>query len=437
MSEPHDAHAEGVVHARLGRPPRDVIEGTIVLEAWAGRPAQNAMSAARRLVPSGESAKLARGRVDLSDHDEQQSVIVEGVALVLSILSVAAWARPLSRGLGTHVFADAIRMALPIAVALQWGLRSRYLSLRTGLSLLARDGAACCALAIALALPLALIPGWGPIAAMLVAIWVCGTVMTRRGWGLVYALGLVLAAVLLAHHASADAVLLSLTGFTLSLCLAAVFTRRMQTHERAGTVPRALVAAMLGGCVGVLLVADPSLGWGAHGLHPAIALVPSVIGSFWGGYYMWNLHEAVPRGMSGVPLDGASRRALSDPAMSLFVGAILRVVGATTVLSAVVIGMGQWMKGTDNLSVFFAFGLAALMSLQMGLLESLGRRRAAVIAAVAALGVEFAWTWLVSWQVSGGALAAGALAGVLLTLPPLVALLSRSGRVLATTLWIQ
>ncbi len=438
MSEPADAYSAGVVNARLGRPPRDVIEAAIVLEAWTGRPAQDAMSAARKLVPSGQSAPRVTGRVESNDGDEQQSVIIEGIALVLSILSVAAWAGPLSRALGSHVLADALRVALPITVALQWGLRSRYLSRGSGLALLARDGVACCALMVTvIELPLALMPRWGPTAALLVAIWVGGTVMTRRGWGLLYALALVMAAVALADHAPPEIVLLSLAAFTITFCLAAVLTRRTQTDERPGTGPRALLAASLGGCVGVLLVADPSLGWGVHGLHPAIALVPSVIGSLWGGYHLWKLHEAVPRGLSGVPLDRAIRRALTDPAMSIFVGAVLRVVGATIVLSGVVIAVGHWTQGTDELSVFFAFGCVALVSLQVGLLESLGRGRAALIATSVALGVELAWPYLVPWRISGGALAGGAVAGLLLTLPPLIALLSRSGRVLATTLWIH
>src|ERR1019366_7759667 len=52
----------------------------------------------------------------------------EGITLVLLITSVAAWATPIRRHLGPGVLAHAIRVALPVAVALQWGLRSRYLA---------------------------------------------------------------------------------------------------------------------------------------------------------------------------------------------------------------------------------------------------------------------------------------------------------------------
>ncbi|MBV9335317.1 MAG: hypothetical protein JO243_05420 [Solirubrobacterales bacterium] len=376
--------------------------------------------------------------MDAPDEDEQQGVVVEGIALVLSILSVAAWATPLGRALGDGVLAKAIGVALPTSVALQWALRSRYLSRRSGLAMLARDGLAFCTVtALVIGLPLALIPAWGPVAAMLVAIWVGGTVVTRRGWGLLYALTLVATSVALAHHASPYLVLGILTAFTLGVALAAVLTRRSATAERAGTASRALMAGVLGGCIGVLLVGDPSLGWGVHGVHPAIALVPSVIGSFWGGYYLWNLYEAVPRGLSGVPLHRAGRAAMTDPAMMLFLGAIVRLVGTTVVLSGVLLLIARWTHGTDDVSVLVAFGCVALVSLMVGLLESLGRRRAALLACSAALAVELAWPRLVGTHVAGGALAAGAIVGIALTIPPLLVLLSRSGRVLATTLWIQ
>jgi hypothetical protein len=431
-------YAAGVVAARLGREPRDVIEAAIVLEAWTGTPAEPAMAAAGDIVPRGGGPLPVKGRVTSEEDDARRSsVVVEAIALVLSILAIAAWAGPLSRGLGPDVFAQAIRVALPIAVAIQWGLRSRYLSLDSGLALLARDGAIWCLLGVALALPLALVPQWGLTAAMLVAIWVSGTVMSRRGWGMVYALALIATAVALDRHAAPTLTLLALTAFALVLCVASVLNRREATDERPGSARRAAVAASLGGCVGVLLVADPSLGWGVHGVHPAIALIPSVIGSCWGGYYLWSLYEEVPRGLSGVPLDSASRPGLRGPAMSIYMGAMLRVVLATSVLSGVVIGIGPWTQGTDHWSIFVAFGVAALLSLQVGLLESLSRQRAALIAMAAALGVELSCRHLAALPVPGCALIAGAMTGLLVTLPPLMLLLARSGRVLATTLWIQ
>jgi hypothetical protein len=162
-----------------------------------------------------------------------------------------------------------------------------------------------------------------------------------------------------------------------------------------------------------------------------------VVGSVWGGYYMWNFYDEIPRGLRGVPLDSASRAALSDPAMSIFIGAIARLVGATVVLSAVVIALDGLTHGTDALSLFVAFGFVALVSLLIGMLESFSLQRAGLIAAAAAVTAEFACRYLVHSHVPGAALAVGAAVGVMLTLPPLISRLARSGRVLATMLWIQ
>jgi hypothetical protein len=172
-------------------------------------------------------------------------------------------------------------------------------------------------------------------------------------------------------------------------------------------------------------------------VHPAIALVPSVLGSFWGGYYLWNLYEAIPKGLSGVPLERAGRAGVAGPAMSVFLGALLRLIGTTIVLSAVIALLSPWTHGSDAITVFVAFGCAALASMLLSLLESLSLQPGALVAITAALATEFAVRYLGPWHLAGGALAVGATVGVLLTLPPLMALLSRSGRVLATTLWIQ
>lgn len=433
-----DLYAQSVLDARLGRPARDVLEATVVLEAWTGRPAKDAMRSASDLVRLDGPQVTALSRVDPFADSERTSVIAEGVTLVLLIVSIAAWATPISKELGTDVLGHAIRVALPIAVAIQWGLRSRYLGRPHGLALLARDGLAFWALLLfAIDVPLLFQSGWGPVAAMLIPIWVGGAVLTRRGWGLIYAAVLVVATLALSNGLETYAVLGALTALTLAMCAAAVYSRRQQTDARAGTAGRALMAALIGGLLGVLLVADPTLSWGVHGTHPALALIPSVIGSYWGGYYLWNFYDAVPRGLRGVSLKRAGGIGFSDPAMAIFVGALARLIGATVVLSAVVIALSDRFGGTDDVSVFIAFGCVGTVSMLIGLLESFALQWAALFAAAAALATELACVSLSLTHAAGGALAAGATVGVLVTLPVLLIRLSRSGRVLATTLWIQ
>ncbi len=434
----HDPHGHAVLDARLGRPPRDVLEATVVLEAWTGRPAKDAMALASELVSLDEPPAHALSRVDPFADAERASVISEGVTLVLLIVSIAAWAAPISRALGADVLGHAIRVALPVAVAIQWGLRSRYLGRPHGLACLARDGLGFWAVLLVLIdAPLLFEPRWGPVAAMLIPIWVGGAVLTRRGWGLIYATVLVIATVALSEGLEPYEVLGALTALALAMCVAAVYSRRRRTDARPGTAGRATMAGLIGGLMGVLLVADPSLGWGVHGAHPALALVPSVIGSYWGGYYLWNFYDAVPRGLRGVSLKRAGGVGFSDPAMAIFVGGLVRLVGATIVLSALVIAFGDRSGGTDDVSVFIAFGCVGTVSMLIGLLESFSLQWAALFAATAALGVELLFVSLSITHAPGVALAAGAAVGVVAALPALVVRLVRSGRVLATTLWIQ
>ena len=297
-----------------------------MLEAWSGRSASAAMTAARGMIDLDGPPLKSTSKVDPDEEREQQSVLAEGVTLVLLILSVAAWATPIRRQLGPGVLSHAILVALPIAIALQWRLRSRYLSRRHGLSSLARDGWACCGLLLLLIeVPLALIPSWGPMAAILVPVWVGGTVLTRRGWGLDVRRG---------ARRGDDRARQRPAGLRRSRHADSGHRRAVSgggrspaaeppTNDRARfgarCPPRCWVPASA-----FCWSPTRSLGWGVHGIHPAIALIPSVVGSIWGGYYMWNFYDEIPRGLRGVPLDSASRAALSDPAMSIFIGAIAR-----------------------------------------------------------------------------------------------------------------
>ena len=90
-----DLHAQSVLDARLGRAPRDVLEATVVLEAWTGRPAQNAMVQRGPLIrPDGPPLRRSAD-VDPFAAPSRTSVIAEGLTLVLLIVSIAAWATPI------------------------------------------------------------------------------------------------------------------------------------------------------------------------------------------------------------------------------------------------------------------------------------------------------------------------------------------------------
>ncbi len=435
---PNPADGSELIDARLGRPANDVLEAAIVLEAWGGAPASEALAGAPELVRHDVPRQRGHGRTEHRDDRERASLLGEALTLVMSILSVAAWAQPLRATVGAETLTVAVRIALPLAIALQWAARSRYLSRREGLSLLAHDGPqAALLLLVAIFLPLALSGAAGRLAALLTVVWTAGAILTRRGWGVPYGLTLVLTTVALDERHSPYLPLGALALLTSALCVAALRTRRAQPTTRAGSVRRAVLAALLGGGAGVLMVGDPSLGWGVRGSQPALALLPAVAGSFWGGYHLWNLYQALPEGLRGLPLEGAARIGFGDPAMRVFLGAVARLLAATLVLSGVVLLAGGWVGEADRPSLFLAFGCVSLLTLMISLLESLSLNRAAALALAVALLCEFGSRELLHWQMPGGALTLGAAAGILLSAPALIALLARSGRVLATTLWIR
>jgi len=435
-----DLGAEGagaIIHARLGRTPQDALEAAVVLEAWGGVPAEAALSLGSRVrLPAALQTGPRRWRP--SDAETPSGILAEGIALLIAILAIAAWAGPLGRALGDQVFRDALRVGLPVTLALQWAIRSRYLSRRAGLSCLAEDWIPLVLFSAALAGGLCWIPGYGHVAAMFVAIWVGGTILTRRGWGIAYGALLIAEAVGLEHGVPALASLLTLTGVTLVGAVIAILTAPGgRSLTPPGRLSRAFAAGVIGGLLGVLLVGDPSLGWGIHGTFPALALVPSVAGSFWGGYRLWQFHDEIPRGMRGVALSRASDRTMRGPATGIVMAALARLIGLTVVLSLLVALAGNWTRGTVEVSLFVAFGCAALVCLFVSLLESLGYVQWALICAAVSVAVELTVSHFAGDWVAGAGLIAGGVVGTVLALMPLFGLLRTPGRVLATTLWIH
>jgi hypothetical protein len=438
--EPHGPkYAAGVIEARLGRGAQDALEAAVVLEAWGGVRASRALILGSRVVPP-KPPRWTPGRLTTEESGRRDSILTEAIALIMAILAVASWAGPLSRQVGTAVLEQAIVIALPLTLALQWAIRSRYLSRRAGLACLAHDRLVLCAVGLlGIGIPMMLLGSYGPLAGLFVAIWVGGTVLARRGWALFYGVLLVGAVIGLEARLPAYPLLGGLAATILVAGVIAVRSSRERSNQPAGRVGRALWAGVIGAALGGLLVGDSSLGWGVHGAFPALALLPSVLGSFWGGYHLWKFYDAIPRGLQGVALERANARDLRGPAMWIFLGSLLRLLGATVVLSGVVIVVSQWTSGTSGLSLFVGFGCVALLTMLVNVLESLAYVRWALSAALASFATELALSEVVLARVPapGTALIAGTAVGVLVALPPLVRLLLRPGRVLATSLWIQ
>ena len=107
----------------------------------------------------------------------------------MTVVAIACWAGAARDALGAGVVERALMLALPLTLALQWALRSRYLGRPHGRGPAALGAARCRAgraSALVVARPLALGPG-GAVAGLLTLTWTGGTLLIRRRWAPAYA----------------------------------------------------------------------------------------------------------------------------------------------------------------------------------------------------------------------------------------------------------
>ena len=143
------AEARLLVEARLGRAPQDMLEAAVVLEAWAGVPAQTALAAASVTMPvEPASPQPSAGR--LPRHRE------ETACSPTARRSWSAWWRsPAGRrrwtsGMGVTAVEHGLALALPLTLALQRMLGSRFLDRPQGIAQLAPPPRAAAGGAVAL-----------------------------------------------------------------------------------------------------------------------------------------------------------------------------------------------------------------------------------------------------------------------------------------------
>jgi hypothetical protein len=507
---PTDDHDDGqrrirdLVEARLGRRPQDKLEAAVVLEAWGGMRPPHALEVAADAVDHAHDRPDPSVANPRATQPRDKTVIAEGLSLLIAVVAVALWTLPFGRALGSEVWDGAVRLALPTTLGLQWLLRSRYLGRPNGLQVMRRDWPAL-ACVLFIAGDLAVMLGERElVAVLLIVTWVGGTVLVRRGWGLIYVVLLVVVAVEVNLGVHPLATLSAVAVATLVLA-AYVVAVAGSTSDAAGRPSRALAAGLLGAGIGGLLVLDTSIGWGTEGVLPALALVPSTAGAFWGGYHLWRFYDEVPRALAGVPVAEADRVALRGPAIGVLGGAIGRLVATTAVLSALAMLAATYVVGspttqrsatktatvqttvrdTDRAgsagherrrgsteiaaatslptgvyaaiqgiepqrrgaagthgpagrtTLLVGFGLIALATLLISLLQSLGFASWALFTLACGLAAEVGMTYWDAAPFNGIALVTGAAVAVLVAIPPIVSLFLRPGRVLATILWIS
>ncbi|MEA2229521.1 MAG: hypothetical protein QOF04_3151 [Solirubrobacteraceae bacterium] len=430
------SHARSIVEARLGREPQDMLEAAVALEAWAGVPAGDALATAGAMMRAGDpESQPSAGRLPRAA--ARQGVAMEAISFAIAVIAIACWAAPLSRSLGQDVVERALVCALPMTLALQWGLASRFLSRPDGLAHLGRRPWTVALAALALvAAPSAVLGLGGLVAGLLTVTWTGGAILIRRRWAPAYAALVVVAGAAMLAGLLAPLVLGATAAIAAAGVAAALRARTLVPAQSPGRWTRALAAAVIGAGLGALLVADRSVDW-TVGSMPAIALLPSSLASFWGGRHLWRFQQAIPEALSGVAVADTGARGLARRPMGVLLGAVGRLVLLTAGLSLVVLAVAALFElRTSGESVLVGFGLVALATMLVGLLESVGRAPWAIAAVVAGVaGEAVAPPELASMP--GGRLILGASIAVVVVLPMVVAVLARPALTLATSIGIR
>jgi hypothetical protein len=428
--------AELIIEARLGRRPQDMLEAAVVLEAWAGVPAQGALAAARALMPAHPLEPQPSVGV-LPRPSSREGVLVEGTAFIITVIAIACWVSPLVSHLGAGVVERALMVALPLTLALQWALRSRYLDHPHGLAQLAGDRVRLVVAALAVVgVPSLALGRAGLVAGLLTVTWTGATILIRRHWPGIYVATILLGTPAMIAAAAPLATLGAITGVT---AIAVAFALRGSARSGSGAsggLARAVVAGVIGAGLGLMLVLDRTVSW-TDGAVPALALLPSTVASFWGGYHLRHLEQAIPGGVSGVPASEAGTLGVAWPALRVLLGGVGRLVLLCAGLSAALLAFTPWLgSSARGVGVLVGFGLFAVAALLVSLLESMGRGGWALLAVACAVAVEAVVRAAGADPFPGIGLVVGGGVAVVLALAPVIALLSRPARTLATALWI-
>jgi hypothetical protein len=433
---PDAGRTRRLVEARLGRPPQDALEAAVVLEAWAGVPAQRALETARALMPRLPAEPLASSSKPAASR-RPPGLLLEGTAFIVTVAAIALWAEPLVGALGVDAVKRALGLALPLTLALQWALMTRHLGRPSGLAgLVARRGALSLTAVALVAVPTALLGQAGALAGLLTVTWTGGSILIRRGWAAGYCAVVAAAVPAMLAGAPALAVVTAVTAITVVTAAWGLTTTGVWSAAIPGRWGKTLASGLIGAGIGVVLVGDPSVSW-TGGAAPALALLPSAAGALWAGQHLWKLADAFPRAITGVPAcEAPAGPAARWPApLATLLAAVWRLAALTATGSAALLALTPWLGAGASVGVLAGFGIVALATLLVGLLVSLGRPAIAAAGVAGAVAAE-----LVVRQgdalFAGAALLAGGTLAVLVLLPAALALLARPARTLATTLWI-
>jgi hypothetical protein len=428
---PQLSHAEAlaILESRLGREPQDVLEAAVVLEAWGGLPAEAALAAAEDIFESLHPAAAPADDTRESDKDTPRAPS-DALTMLLAIASILLWTGPIRSQLGASAFADAVRLSVPLTLGVQWFLAARYLFDRWWLERLNRDGRLLALIAVGGIVAGAAAGHVALLSVELCLLWACAGLVLRRG-----------------HHLSVIAVFGSSTyalfaGAPVLLVLAAldgallvllgVILRGAGNGMYRGRPWRiALRASLIGVALGTLLFSDARANFGEDPRSLALALLPSMLASFWGGWHLASMWAAIGDDLRGRALAESAEASWRSSACRVAAGAAGRIALAVGLLTPACAAAGSaagWrVAGATSLCGLAAFAFATVGA---SLLNAIERSWLGLVAVVGGCSVTLVVDAFGN-RSGGTGLLAGSVAAVVVMLPAAIQL-RRPARLLAS-----
>jgi hypothetical protein len=276
----------------------------------------------------------------------------------------------------------------------------------------------------------------GVLAGLLAVTWTGGTLLVGCRRPLTYAIIVIAATPAMMARVEVMAVLAAVALATTGAVALALRTPAVLARPTPGRWPRAIAAGAIGLGLGLMLVLDRTVGF-TEGAVPALALLPSTVASAWGGYHLRHLEQAIPRSVSGIAAGDPYARGVAWPPFSVLLGGLGRLLLLAAALSLVLLAFTPWLGASARgAGLLVGFGLVALATLLVSLLEAMGRGPWALVAVACAAGAEAAIRVAGSDPFPGTGLVVGGTLAVILVLPAVIGQLIRPARTLATALWI-
>jgi hypothetical protein len=423
------AETVAILESRLGRAPQDILEAAVVLEAWGGLPAEAALAAAKDIF---ESIGAEPSTADETRESVEESSRTPGdvLTMILALASLLAWTGPIQSELGASVFAQAVRLSVPLTLGVQWFLAARYLFDRWWIERLWRDRHVVAAIAVGGIAAAAAVGTAALLAVELTLLWsIAGLVLRRGRRPVVFAL---FGGATCALFAGAPVlIMLGLLFAALLVVLGTILRSAGHGLYRGRPWRVSLRASLMGVALGILLLSDASANFGDDPGSLALALLPAMLASFWGGWYLASMWVAVNDDLRGRPLAESAHASWNSSACRIAAGAAVRLgltIGVLTPACAAIGAALGW--GTAGVVPLCALGAFAFAALGASLLNAIERAWLG-IAGLAAGCVVAVVVGGIDGLPAGSGLLAGAVVATLATLAA-VTQLRRPAQLLAS-----